>query len=152
MSRQERSGWRDEAISRRHRLWGVNCPAADLDSWIVCEYDQKKVVALIEYKEHSAQLVYRNDPNRAALEDLAGRAKLPLFGVRYRKNASGDGLWRGCYDWSFTATAANGLGRNLLGDTQRGDFNEESFIAFLYRLRGRDPPTQIELAGWRNGK
>lgn len=31
MTAQERTGWRDEEISARHRIWGVNCPAVDLD-------------------------------------------------------------------------------------------------------------------------
>ena len=29
--RQERSGWRDMRLSERHRRWGWNCPAVDLD-------------------------------------------------------------------------------------------------------------------------
>ncbi len=33
--RQERTGWRDEKISQRHREWGYNCPAVDLDFEVV---------------------------------------------------------------------------------------------------------------------
>ena len=32
---QERTGWRDEGISRRHRLWGVTCTATDIDFLLV---------------------------------------------------------------------------------------------------------------------
>ena len=28
---RERTGWRDEEISRRHRLYGVSCPMIDID-------------------------------------------------------------------------------------------------------------------------
>ena len=33
--RKERTGWRDEEISRRHRLWGVSCAATDIDFLLV---------------------------------------------------------------------------------------------------------------------
>ena len=29
--RAERTHWRDEALSERHRLWGYDCPAVDVD-------------------------------------------------------------------------------------------------------------------------
>ena len=29
--KKERSGWRDLALSLRHKMWGWDCPAVDLD-------------------------------------------------------------------------------------------------------------------------
>ena len=46
--RQERTGWRDEALSKRHRDWGWDCPAIDID-FLMIEYDKGKSVALVEY-------------------------------------------------------------------------------------------------------
>jgi hypothetical protein len=40
------SCWRDEAISQRHRLWGFNCPAVDID-FLMIEYDQGKPAACV---------------------------------------------------------------------------------------------------------
>jgi len=34
MTAHERTGFRDEALSRRHREWGINCPAVDVD-WLL---------------------------------------------------------------------------------------------------------------------
>lgn len=38
MSGPERTGWRDENLSRRHREWGFHCPAVDL-GFLLIEYD-----------------------------------------------------------------------------------------------------------------
>jgi hypothetical protein len=43
--RPERTRWRDEALSARHRKWGFHCPAVDLDL-ILCEYDTAHVAAI----------------------------------------------------------------------------------------------------------
>ena len=54
---KERTGWRDERISQRHRLWGVECQAIDLDFLLVeyrSEYDDIRPVAIIEYKHECA--------------------------------------------------------------------------------------------------
>ena len=45
----ERTGWRDEKISLRHRMWGFDCPAVDVD-FVMVEFDRARVVAIVEYK------------------------------------------------------------------------------------------------------
>ena len=60
MTRQERTGWRDEGISRRHRTWGVALTAVDLDFMLV-EYTDGKATALIEYKSEHAAPIQRSD-------------------------------------------------------------------------------------------
>ena len=51
--KKERSGWRDEGISRRHRLWGVSCSATDID-FLLVEYIYNTPKAIIEYKNEHA--------------------------------------------------------------------------------------------------
>jgi hypothetical protein len=72
--REERTGWRDnrldilniglgisskwdEAISRRHRLWGNDLPAVDFDL-ILIEYFEQQAKAIIEYKTENAPRMF----------------------------------------------------------------------------------------------
>ena len=64
--RRERSGWRDEWISKRHRLWGFDCPAVDID-FLMLEYDRSVPCALIEYKEQHARPVNLKHPDRKSV-------------------------------------------------------------------------------------
>src|SRR5678815_2099094 len=68
--RQERTGWRDQELSQRHRLWGFNCPAVDLD-FLMVEYNMGLPVGLIEYKHHCAQAPNLRHATYRALCDLA---------------------------------------------------------------------------------
>ena len=64
--RQERTGWRDQAISLRHRTWGFNCPGVDFD-FLMLEYSTGKPVAVVEYKHYRARMPDREHPNYRAL-------------------------------------------------------------------------------------
>lgn len=128
MSKHERNGWRDEAISRRHRQWGVHAPCVDLDALVVAEYDSSIPVAIVEYKHENAKPILPADPNRKALANLAARANLPLFGVRYSSDL--------CH---YVVTASGSRARDLLVGPRR-EFDEVGYIGFLYRLRGRTVP------------
>lgn len=68
--RKERTGWRDERISKRHRKWGFNCPAVDLD-FLMVEYNHGLPVAIVEYKHHCARMPNTRHPTYRALRDLA---------------------------------------------------------------------------------
>ncbi len=76
----ERTGWRDAWLSGRHRLWGWDCPWQDID-WL--EYDNGHPVALFEYKHSSAPPLNPSHLGVQAMIELADRARLPFFGVRY---------------------------------------------------------------------
>jgi hypothetical protein len=79
--RQERTGWRDQEISERHRLWGASCPVVDLD-FLLTEIHVGEPMALVEYKHFGARPI---DPRPAvftALRNLADLAAIPS-------------LWRG---------------------------------------------------------
>lgn len=128
MSQHERSYWRDERLSLRHRLWGHDCPCTDID-FLVAEYDQCRAVAIVEYKHKRAST--KLDANHRVLIDLAERARLPLFRVVYDSD-----------DWSFYAQACNGWAFFFLGNPTLS-MDEKEWVDFLYRLRGRDIPDAV---------
>jgi len=127
----ERTGWRHEELSRRHRrLWGFDCPAVDVD-WLVVEYDSYQPAALVEYKLKGGEIPDVDDPNRRALTALADRADVPLLLVEYRLDFS---AWR-VTPWNDAACGAVPL---------RCVLDEVGYVRLLYRLRGRALPTEVE--------
>lgn len=140
MSRNERSGWRDEALSLRHRDWGVDCPATDVD-WL--EYDHGLAIALIECKHERAPQAFTTDPNTRALLDLGWRAKLPVFAVRYAwriKIGTPEEIRLGGLAWCLV-TPLNDLARTECPARVR--LSEEEYVRLLYRLRGRLIPSSV---------
>lgn len=150
MSRHERSGWRDKDISARHRLWGFNCPAVDLD-FLVIEYHFAKPVALIEYKHmkhHEGDNVPLLHPTYRALMDLADnysttypdgtvkRTPLPFLLVRYEK----DPWWFRMKPINEAAITA----RN--GDNGWSNWTELQFVRGLYNMRDLKVHEQTDLA------
>lgn len=88
--RAERSGWRDEGLSKRHREWGWDCPAMDID-FLMLEYTEARVCALVEYKNQHANLSNMSGKSYKAIVDLADRAKIPAFVCVYSDDFS---LWK----------------------------------------------------------
>ena len=127
MTAHERTGWRDEAISRRHRMWGFNCPGADLD-FLMVEYNRGVPCALVEYKHYRAAPVDLRAPTYRALLSLAESAKIPFFVAHYWPET-----------WAFIVTPAN-LRADLHYFTKTR-FTEREFVATLYELR------RLKLAG-----
>ena len=125
--REERTGWRDQRISERHRSWGYDCPALDLD-FLMLEYDAGKAVALVEYKHEDAAPVRGAHPSVQALVDLAHRAALPAFIVRYADD----------FAWWYV-TPLNDLARALQAET--AFLTEQQWVELLYRCRGRELPS-----------
>lgn len=125
MTAYERSGWRDEAISRRHRDWGFNCPAVDLD-FLMVEYNLGCPVAVVEYKSHQAKPPVLKHPTYRALGELYNREgeQLPLFIARY---------WRDV--WAFRVLAVNESAQRWLGPNKWVDMSEHEFVTGLYKLR-----------------
>lgn len=85
-SMPERTGWRDEDLSRRHREWGPGCHAVDFD-FIMVEHHFGKVVALIDYKHHQAQPPEPNfrqkNMNFKACASMATESSVPYMIVYY---------------------------------------------------------------------
>lgn len=127
--RQERTGWRDEALSERHRIWGYDLPAVDLD-FILDEYDSGDPYGLVEYKnEHAAPQDYSH-PSYLALIRLGTRARLPVFCARYKDDFS---------EW--IVTPLNEYAEVFL--PKEITMNEREWVTLLYQLRGRNTPPEI---------
>jgi hypothetical protein len=127
--KKERSGWRDLALSNRHRRWGWDCPAVDLD-FLFLEYDRGKAVALVEYKHENAPPQYASHPTYMAMIDLGTRANVPVFAARYAADFS-----------SFRVVPLNDIAREYL--PERTDMTESEWVSFLYRIRGYNVPESV---------
>lgn len=134
-ARPERNGWRDEAISRRHRLYGFDCPALDID-FLMIEYDRGKPVAIIEYKHYHAlgpgyevsPSILRH-PSYKALQSLAKASKVP-FSIAYYHPVH----------WSFKVLPANAQANQYFLFSQRNHWvTELDFVCMLYAMRNREP-------------
>lgn len=129
MSSFERTGFRDETMSRRHRLYGRDVPCTDIDM-IHTEYDNAVPKALIEYKGEHAGPVLPTDPNIRCITNLANMAGLPVFGVRYAQNLS----------WLRVAPL-NDAAKAFVPEVSL--ITEPQYVELLYKLRGRKMPEGI---------
>ncbi|MDL2254338.1 hypothetical protein LJC49_09795 [Ruminococcaceae bacterium OttesenSCG-928-I18] len=132
--RLERSNWRDEALSKRHRLWGWDCPAVDLD-FVMLEYDKSLPVAVIEYKNENAKPVDKAHPSMRAMAELANRAQIPFFVCKYQSR----------FQW-FEVTAMNIIAIPKISISKKNSkllLTEEQYVRFLYFLRGRAVPPEV---------
>lgn len=120
-TRQERTGWRDQEISSRHRLWGFNCPAVDLD-FLVVEYNLGKPVGLIEYKHFNARTPDLKHATYMALRELSDIGGLPFMVVFY---------WPGI--WAFRVQPANEIALEHFDGVEV--LTERNFVKRLYRMR-----------------
>jgi Holliday junction resolvase len=96
----------------------------DLD-FVLCEYDQGKPFAIIEYKSEAAMPVKLSHPTMRALATLADESKHPFLLVIYAR----DYTWYRVHPVNWYATEK--LGQKPL------ELSEEKYIELLYQLRGR---------------
>ena len=127
--RPERTGWRDEGLSRRHRRWGWDCPAVDLD-FLFLEYDRGKATAIVEYKNEHAAPQYISHPTYQAMIDLGTRAGIPVLACRYSDDYS---LWK--------VVPLNDEARKHL--PERKEMPESEWVKLLYKMRGYDCPQSV---------
>lgn len=123
-TRLERTGWRDQEISNRHRAWGYNCPAVDLD-FLVAEYHKGLPVAIIEYKHYMARQPVLDHPTYRALSALADNYSdggLPFLVAFYWPDI-----------WAFRVIPVNDCAKKHFAQLE--EFTEYDFVARLYRLR-----------------
>lgn len=118
--KRERSDWRDQALSHRHRDWGYDCPAVDVD-FLLIEFHQGEPKALIEYKAEWAQMP--NDRALRAMRALANNSKIPLFVVFYNSE-----------HWWFRVVPCNAWARAAVNTITT--LSEHQYVALLYRVRG----------------
>jgi hypothetical protein len=128
--RAERTNWRDEEISARHREWGWDCPAVDLD-FLMVEFNHGKPVALVEYKRYTAQLPepkhIGRSPTYKALGALAKASALPFFIATYWPSV-----------WAFRVWPLNKPAADVFPPKINGDWpiiTEREYVGHLYRLR-----------------
>jgi len=127
--KKERTGWRDLSLSQRHRRWGWDCPAVDLD-FLFLEYDRGRAVALVEYKHELAAPQFASHPTYQAMIDLGNRAGVPVFACRYKDDFS---------EWQVTPL--NEIAKTFC--RERKNMTESEWVTFLYRLRGYDIPAGV---------
>jgi hypothetical protein len=127
--RSERTGWRDLELSGRHRKWGWDCPAVDLD-FLFLEYDKGQPVAIVEYKHENARPQFASHPTYQAMINLGTNAGIPVFAARYKHDFS---------EWIITPL--NDFAKEKLQIKQI--MTEREWVTFLYRLRGYEPPDQL---------
>jgi hypothetical protein len=120
----ERTGWRDQALSDRHRTWGQECPAVDLD-FLMCEFNRGVPVTLIDYKRYTANLAYTNGRTTDALSGFynARGEQLPFFMTRYWPDI-----------WAFEVWPKN-LAAVAVLKKESALMTEQEFVRFLYWLR-----------------
>lgn len=134
--RLERTGWRCEKISARHREWGYDCPAVDLD-FMVAEYNHGKPVALIEYKDRRARQPDLRHATYRALASLANGyidlspdgpvpKPLPFLIAIYDST-----------DWWFRVIPVNERAREHYRHVLDKVITEQRFVRSLYLLRKR---------------
>lgn len=123
--REERTGTRCLKISERHRQWGLNCPAVDID-FLMVEYDQGKPVAIVEYKEKHWDVKNTSSMTINAIKELAG--SLPFLIAVYDSD-----------DWSFIVHPINGAAKEHYKDWANIKMSERNFVESLYAFRKLKP-------------
>lgn len=127
--RPERTGWRDENLSRRHRRWGWDCPAVDLD-FLFLEYDRGKASAIVEYKNEHAAPQYASHPTYQAMIDLGNRAGIPVIACRYSDDFR---------QWKVTPLNAEAK-KHI---PERAVLDEAGWVNLLYKIRGYEIPQSV---------
>lgn len=127
--RPERTGWRDEGLSRRHRRWGWDCPAVDLD-FLFLEYDHGQASAIVEYKNEHAAPQYASHPTYQAMIDLGDRAGIPVIACRYAEDFS---------EWKVVPL--NTKAKEMIPN--RVTLTEREWVELLYKIRGYEVPPGV---------
>lgn len=125
MTAFERSGWRDQELSARHRLWGHNCPAADLD-FLMVEFNTGLPAALVEYKHQKRRYpIDLRHPTYRALIDLADNyapGALPFVLA-----------WYWPMTWTFYVAPINDAAFSVY--KRQCFLSERSWVKSLYHIR-----------------
>lgn len=129
----ERTGWRDESISRLHREFGFDYPAVDVD-FLLCEYDEGIPVAIIEHKHVSWTEQKKTHPSFSALRCLADCARIPFWLCVYNTELT-----------VFVLSRMNSIALSMAGKDLR--LSREGYKNFLQRLRNPAVSESISAVG-----
>lgn len=120
----------DRELSDRHRMWGHDCPAVDLD-FLLCEYNHGMPVAVVDYKFHLADLGRTNQRTYETLGRLYNEQarQLPFFIARYWPDV-----------WAFKVKPENEAAREWISRVMSStsewvSMTEQQYVSALYRLR-----------------
>jgi len=134
----ERHNKRDDIISLKHRTWGFNVPAVDID-FLMIEYDQSIPKALIEYRHINGAI--RVDASIKAIIALANAANVPFFVVQYYYDTDNGKLWKAATvdtPAHFRILAMNPLAEQHWFTWDDHDFiDEQAYRKWLHEIRGR---------------
>ena len=127
----EKLGYRDMDISLRHREWGYQCPAVDID-FLMCEYSFGQTVAIIEYKHHNIKQINPDNPSFKVIKNLADQryTPIPFFVVMY---------WRDI--WAFKVHPMNLKARVFVEAPTM--MTEYDYVSLLYKMRRNFIQTEI---------
>lgn len=116
--------FRDGDLSRRHRRWGVGCPAVDIDFPLI-EYNWGEPAAIVEYKFAGAEgrSVDFDNPSMRALASLANAAKIPFIVALYTREP-----------WTFRVFRGNEYAERIYREDGRL-MTEREFVESLYFIR-----------------
>jgi hypothetical protein len=144
LSSDERTGFRDLTLSKRHRKYGINVPFTDVDC---LRYNRGVPVALEEWKYGGPQGVSRkaalamlnpgHNPNITASLNLAAAAGLPYFLTRHFGESTG-----AAGTWEFDVIPGNDKARAIIHEPTLMD--ERTYIAFIHQLGGHVPDRGVE--------
>ena len=121
----ENHEFRDGDLSLRHRLWGFDCPAVDLD-FVVVEYNRGEASAIVEYKfALGTTEPDLSHPSMRALAGLANAAEIPFIVAFYTREP-----------WTFRVFRGNKYARQVYREDGRL-LTEREFVESLYFIRRR---------------
>ncbi len=125
----ERTGWRDEALSARHRLYGCDAPMVDVD-FLCCEYDSGIPCAIIEYKASRPFCIDRMHASYRVLRRLSDSVRVPFAVVFYNPTV-----------WRFTVYPMNDYAEAWFEEGE--ELSEREYVTRLYQIRGRELPHYV---------
>lgn len=117
----ERTGWRDEAISQRHRTWGNFAAAIDIDFVLIESTFAAVPKAIIEYKAQPGGAATHFQTR--LLRNLGNMAGIPAFISKYWSET-----------WAFMVVPINEHAREWM--VSERSMTERQYVVFLQELRG----------------
>ena len=131
MTIQQRSPFRHEDISLRHRQWGP-LGLCDIDAWYTLELRRKTPVALISYKRQGYKEASESEMTAEGFIALGKAAQLPVFEVIYSVDMG-----------TFIVDPKNARAKAV---HPGGVMDECAYVSLLYRLRRMQMPGGIRQA------
>jgi hypothetical protein len=129
--KQERSNWRDEEFSKRHRKYGFPLAATDID-FLLIEYTSGEVVAIIEHKNICAKLS-NSTASIKIISKFCDKSLTPFFVVRYAKINEKEFTFK---VFPINKSAKEKLKKSIVMD-------EYDYVEFLWKLRNLEIPSTL---------